>query len=86
MMSWSETRSGEVYRKLVFTSKPAPEDAFNLYRGLGVNPSPGTCDLILNHVREVICSGEAEKATGMLKLMAWQIQNIGKPSRVIVVC
>ena len=74
-----------VYRKLVFTNKPTPEDAFNLYRGLGVDSSPGACDLILNHVREVICSGEADKATDMLKLMAWQIQNIGKPSRVITV-
>ena len=32
----------------------------------------------------MICSGDPDNAEAMVKLMAWQIQNIGKPSRVIV--
>ena len=40
---------------------------------------------ILAHIHEVICSGDDAANDAMLKLMAWQIQNIGKPSRVIVI-
>jgi Family of unknown function (DUF5906) len=36
-------------------------------------------------VKDVICSGNPNDAEAMLKLLAWQLQNIGKPSRVVVV-
>ena len=42
-------------------------------------------NLILAHVHEVICSGDTVANEAMLNLMAWQMQNIGKPSRVIVI-
>ena len=73
------------FRHVVFTSKPTPADAFNLFRGLGVKPAPGDCSLVLQHVREVIAAGDAETSEGLLNLMAWQIQNIGEPSRTVVV-
>jgi hypothetical protein len=73
------------YGSVVFTNKSAPADAFNLFRGLGVKPLEGDCGLILQHVREVIAAGDHETGEGLLKLMAWQIQNIGKPSRTVVV-
>ena len=41
--------------------------------------------MILQHVREVIAAGDAETSEGLLNLMAWQIQNIGEPSRTVVV-
>jgi hypothetical protein len=68
----------------VFTSKPVAPDTFNLYRGLGVEPREGECRRIIDHVHEVICSRSTADAEAMLKLLAWQIQNIGEPSRVIV--
>jgi hypothetical protein len=73
------------YHRVVFTNKPAPGDAFNLFRGLGVKPAEGECGLILQHIHEVIAAGDVEMAEGLLSLMAWQIQNIGKPSRTVVV-
>jgi hypothetical protein len=48
-------------------------------------PRKGTCDKIIANVQEVICAGNKKDGEAMLKLLAWQLQNVGKPSRVIVV-
>jgi hypothetical protein len=82
---WTGSASRHVYRRVVFTSQSVAADTYNLYRGLGVTPKPGKCDRIRRHIAEVICAGDAEAADAMFKLMAWQLQNIGKPSRVVVV-
>ena len=82
---WTESASRHVFRKVVFTNEPQAADVYNLYRGLGVEPKPGKCGLILKHIEEVVCAAHKDAATSMVKLAAWQIQNIGKPSRIIVV-
>lgn len=82
---WTESASRHVFRKVVFTNEPQGADVYNLYRGLGVEPKPGKCGLILKHIDEVMCAGDKDAAASMVKLAAWQIQNIGKPSRVVVV-
>lgn len=82
---WSGDAKRHVYRRIAFTSGALPDDTLNLYRGLGVTPKAGNCDPILTHIREVICAGDATVADAMVRLLAWQIQNIGKPSRTVVV-
>ena len=82
---WTGHAQRHVYRRVVFTSAQQPDDVYNLFRGLGVKPRKGCCDRIIAHVKDVICSGNPSDADAMLKLLAWQIQNVGKPSRVIVV-
>jgi Family of unknown function (DUF5906) len=82
---WNRHARRHVYRRIAFTSKETPDDTLNLFKGLGVTPKEGKCERILAHIREVICCSDAVAANAMLKLMAWQIQNIGKPSRVIVI-
>ena len=69
----------------MFANEGAPPDTLNLFKGFGVKPQRGPLRPILAHIREVICSGDAIAADAMLKLMAWQMQNVGKPSRVIVI-
>ena len=82
---WTGHAQRHVYRSIVFTGRnDLPPDAYNLFRGLGVTPREGRCGLILSHIEEVICSGDRVAFEAMINLMAWQIQNIGKPSRVIV--
>jgi Family of unknown function (DUF5906) len=83
--AWSLNADQHVYTSVAFTSKPTPNDTFNLYRGLGAKPAPGKYGLIRKHIEEVICSGSREMADQMIKLMAWQLQNIGRPSRIVVV-
>src|SRR5271170_4285258 len=82
---WTGHAQRHIYRRVAFTNKPLSADTYNLYRGLGVTPREGKCERILVHVRDVICSGNTADTEAMLKLLAWQIQNIGEPSRVIVI-
>lgn len=81
---WKGDARRHVYRRIDFTRKETPEDTLNLFRGFGVEPKPGTPKLALDHIKEVICSGDKEMAENLVKLMAWQVQNVGKASRVIV--
>lgn len=82
---WTGHADRHVYRRIVFTGRRTAADEFNLFRGLGVEPKRGECELIKAHIEEVICGSDAAMADALMKLMAWQLQNIGKPSRIIVV-
>jgi hypothetical protein len=82
---WTGHAARHLYRHVAFTNQVLPDDTLNLFRGLGITPKPGRCDKIIHHVQEVICSGSHADAAALLKLLAWQIQNIGKPSRIVVV-
>ena len=81
---WRESASKHVYRRIAFTNKPVPSDTMNLFRGYGVTPKKGDCGLILQHIQEVICAGDPVVYEAMLSLIAWQLQHIGEPSRIIV--
>ena len=59
-------------------------DEFNLFTGYGVTPSEGSCGRILQHIGEVIASGNVDIYNQFLALLAWQVQNVGKPSRIVV--
>jgi Family of unknown function (DUF5906) len=82
---WTGHARRHIYRQIAFTREQAASDTLNLFKGLGVKPRKGRCSLTIAHIREVICSNDSVAGDAMLKLMAWQIQNIGKPSRVIVI-
>jgi len=82
---WTENANRHVYRRIVFTNKPVQDDSYNLYRGLGVVPREGQCELIKGHIKHVFCSDIESAYEAMLDLMGWQIQNVGMPSRIIVV-
>jgi hypothetical protein len=71
--------------KLVFTSREAGPECFNLWTDFGVPPQAGRCDLIYQHIKDVICAGREIEYKAFLDLLAWQMQNIGKASRIIVV-
>jgi hypothetical protein len=70
--------------KIVFTNKEAKPDQLNLWTGFGVTPEAGKCDLIHQHIREVICARKDVEYKAFINLLAWQVQNIGKSSRIIV--
>lgn len=81
---WSGNANKKTYRRVVFTSKPVDDDSYNLFTGFGVTPKAGRCDKILGHIKEVICAGNETNYEAFVKLLAWQIQNIGTPSRIVV--
>jgi len=82
---WTGNASRHIYRRVVFTSGATADDDYNLFRGFGVEQKQGTCDKILDHIKHVICGGRDDAYEAMLNLMAWQIQNVGEPSRIVVV-
>lgn len=81
---WTENAHRHVYCRVVFSAVAVAEDSYNLYRGLGVEPREGPCELIVAHIKSVLCDNDLIAGEAMLDLMAWQLQHIGEPSRVIV--
>jgi hypothetical protein len=82
---WTGHAKRHIYKRIVFANHGTPPDTLNLFKGFGVKPCSGCCDRILAHIHEVICSGDTLAFDRMQDLMAWQMQNVGKPSRVIVI-
>ena len=82
---WTGHARRHVFKRIAFTSEKLPDDTLNLFRGFGVIPRAGACNLICDHIYEVICAKDGTAYERILDLMAWQIQNVGKPGRVIVV-
>ena len=80
---WNGNAHKKVYRRIAFANQPVDDNTYNLFTGFGVKPKNGTCDRIFAHTKDVICAGDDVNNTALLKLLAWQIQNIGKPSRII---
>lgn len=81
---WKGDAFKKIYRKIAFTSKPVSEDTYNLFTGFGVKPKQGKCEKILNHIEEVLCAGNKVNSLAFIKKTAWEVQNIGEPSRVPV--
>jgi hypothetical protein len=80
---WTGNSRKCIYRRIVFTNNEVDNSTYNLFSGFGLKPKQGKCDKILNHIKEVICADDETNNNALLKLLAWQIQNIGQPSRVI---
>lgn len=60
---------------VVFAPGGTPKGALNLWKGWAVNPDPeGSCDLLLNHVRDVVCQGNLEHAAYVFGWMAHLVQ------------
>ena len=54
----------------------AREDEYNLWRGWEVEPSKtGSCELFLQHIREVVCNGDDADAEWVLDWLAHVFQN-----------
>ena len=71
--------------KIVFTSREVAPNCLNLWTQFGTTPKAGRCRLIHRHIWEVICAKEPKKYKAFINLLAWQVQNIGYASRIIVV-
>jgi hypothetical protein len=52
-----------------------PDRTFNSWAGWAVQRAPGDCSLYLQHIRDIICSGNEEHATYVLNWMADMVQS-----------
>lgn len=84
---WLESKTRRSYREVVFSPPPRacdPRD-YNLWRGFDIEPAAGDCSRFLEHLHEVICSGNDEHYRYLTKLCAYTLQYPGLPSEVATV-
>ena len=82
---WRESADKHVYNTIAFTSKPVPAGTMNLFTGFGVKPKKGDCHIIYEFLLKIICNNNVKDYAALIKLIAWQIQNIGTASRIVVI-
>ena len=64
----------------------APAGALNLWTGWAIEPDPAaSCDLILAHIRDVICNGGADHYRYVIGWLADLVQNPGRKPGVALV-
>jgi hypothetical protein len=64
----------------------ASPDALNLWAGFAVEPNPhASCDLILNHILDVVCDGDIGHFEYVIGWLADLVQNPGRKSGVALV-
>lgn len=70
-----------------FVMKPAVpvEGAYDLWKGLGVEPRPGEWPKIKWHIRNIICSGNEKHYRWLINWIAWAVQHPELHAEVAVV-
>jgi len=60
---------------VTFAPNGCPRTMLNLWRGWAVEPDPAaSCERFLNHVRHVVCNGDAEQSAYLLGWLAHMVQ------------
>jgi hypothetical protein len=67
------------------TDLPNNESILNLYQGLAFEPTPGNCDLILDHIREVWCIGNEALFKYVYNWLARMFQKPGERGHTALV-
>lgn len=73
------------YETLVFAPGKEFQNAYNLWRGWGLDPEPGDWSLLKAHICDVLAAGDAKAANYILMWCAWTFQNPGAPAEVALV-
>jgi hypothetical protein len=74
-LAWLSHPRRRQYDEIVFdpSGKEAAK-AFNVWRGLATKPGPGTCPLIIQHIRDVWCGGDRGQFLYVLQWMGLLVQ------------
>ncbi|MDP3492859.1 MAG: bifunctional DNA primase/polymerase [Hyphomonadaceae bacterium] len=82
-LDWGHRRQAE---DVVFVPDREVPGSLNLWTGWGVDRGEsGECRLMLEMIRDVLCSGVQEHYDYLMRWMAWKVQNPGEPNEVAVV-
>jgi len=84
---WLGHQHRRQYRSVTFmpAGPPIVNGCLNLWRGWGVEPTPGDWSLIREHIETVIANGDAEAADYVIRWIAWSIQNPNRQAEVALV-
>ncbi|HEM7873839.1 TPA: bifunctional DNA primase/polymerase [Burkholderia contaminans] len=84
--AWMGSPRRRSYDKVVFKpGKTVPPRFYNLWRGFAVQPKAGDWSLMRNHIRDVICSGDASVDRYVMGWLARMVQQPGEPGEVALV-
>jgi hypothetical protein len=74
---WLDSPFRRMFSSIVFDPTGAgPADAFNIWRGFAVEPTPNaSCDLLLEHILENVCDGNLEHYAWVMGWFAAIFQN-----------
>jgi hypothetical protein len=61
------------------------DEKLNLWRGWGVQPRAGDWNLMREHIRLVLASGDQERFEYIMRWLAWAVQNPGRRAEVALV-
>jgi hypothetical protein len=67
------------------SGQPAEADALNLWQGFAVDPQPGCWARMQEHIRTVICRGEADKFDYLMGWLARMVQQPAEQGEIAVV-
>ncbi|MFO7666273.1 MAG: DUF5906 domain-containing protein [Desulfobacterales bacterium] len=84
---WLDSPYRKQYKGIVFDpSMSHIPDFYNLYRGFAIKPQEGSWELMQQHIKEIICSGDDESFRYLMAWMARMVQDPGgnRPGVVIV--
>jgi hypothetical protein len=84
---WLKNPKRKQYAGIVFEpgGKEVIGNRLNLWKGFGVAPIKGDWSLMKAHIKEVMCSSNAEYYTYVFNWLAWCVQNPAKQAEVALV-
>jgi Mesyanzhinovviridae DNA primase len=84
---WLQHPQRKQSRQLIFAPNKVidMEQGYNLWQGFAVQPLPGSCDVLLDHVQRNICNGNVEHYEYLLNWMARAIQQPACPGETAIV-
>ncbi|MCE7886671.1 MAG: hypothetical protein DYH13_04110 [Alphaproteobacteria bacterium PRO2] len=82
---WLSCTEARRYEKVVFRPLEIVKNAYNLWRGYGVEAKLGDCSLFLAHLRNNICRGNEEYYLWLMRWAARMIQDPGSAAEVAIV-
>lgn len=82
---WLEHAMRREFDTLIFAPNREVPGAYNLWQGYACEPVPGDCSLFLEHMKNIICSGNEEYYTYLLSWMARTVQFPNKSGQSAVI-
>ena len=69
----------------LFPDNKTPPGYYNTWKGFSVKPRQGNCNLLLNHMKEVICNGNKDSYNWLLDWCADAVQDPANPKGTAIV-
>ncbi|MDA8128091.1 MAG: DUF5906 domain-containing protein [Betaproteobacteria bacterium] len=82
-LNWADRRT---YHTVAFNPSGRTEaGVYNTWRGFAVTPAPGKCDLIIEHIRAILCGGNEGQFHYVIRWMAMLVQRPWEKPEVALV-